>query len=331
MEKVSLIVPCYNEEAVLEIFYSEITEVMTKCSDYNFEVIYVDDGSSDKTLEILHALAQRDSRMKFISFSRNFGKESAMLAGLNLSSGDYVGILDADLQHSPDMIPQMLDAVTQEGYDVAAARRIQRKDDSKVKNALSRQFYKVINHISDVEIAEGSQDFRVMKRKVVDAILSLSEYNRFSKGIFSWVGFHTKWFEHEDRERAAGKTKWSFSKLLRYAIDGIISFSTAPLRIALYLGLFASISGVIYALYIIIKTIIDGADVPGFPSLMSGILVFGGLILFALGIIGEYLSRLYIEVKNRPHYIIDETNIIPAKRVADDITRDNQEQKETEE
>lgn len=309
MTKVDLLVPCYNEAEVLPLFYKEISAVMAACPDYDFRLIFINDGSRDKTLEEILKLAQDDKRVKYISFSRNFGKEAAMLAGMKYSSGDYVGILDADLQHSPDLIPGMLEAL-EEGYDVAAARRIDRKGEGKTKSFFSRMFYKISNKIIDIEIAHGAQDFRLMKRKVVDAIISLPEYSRFSKGIFSWVGFNTKWFEHVNRDRAAGKTTWSFIKLTRYAIDGIIGFSAVPLKISLFFGSFFSLLGFGYAAYIIIRTLLFGADVPGYPSIITAIFILGGLILISLGVIGEYLARIYIEVKHRPVYIVDETNIV---------------------
>ena len=231
MEKtVDLIVPCFNEGEVLELFHSEVSAVLDGCEGYAFHFIFVNDGSKDQTLNLLRRFAAEDKRVRYLSLSRNFGKESAMLAGMKYSTGDYVGILDADLQHSPELIPEMLSAL-EEGYEIAAARRVDRSGEGKVKSVFSRAFYKVINRMSDVDIQDGAQDFRIMKRQVVEAILSMPEYNRFSKGIFSWVGFRTKWFEHENRERAAGSSKWSFAKLFRYALDGIIGFSTAPLKV----------------------------------------------------------------------------------------------------
>ena len=228
-----------------------------------------------------------------------------------MSKADFVGIIDSDLQHSPELIPEMFKAVNEEGYDIAAARRVDRKGEAKIKSAFARSFYKLINKISDANIEEGAQDFRVMNRKVVNAIISIPEYNRFSKGIFSWVGFKTKWFEHENRERVAGKTKWSFWKLFTYAVDGILGFSTAPLKISLIIGTFTSLIGFIYALYTIIKTLDFGPDVAGYPSIICAILIVGGLILISLGITGEYIARMYMEVKNRPDYLINETNIVP--------------------
>ena len=233
-----------------------------------------------------------------------------MLAGMKYSTGDYIGILDADLQHSPELIIDML-AALEEGYDVAAARRTDRTGEGKVKSFFSRMFYKLGNSIIDIEIAHGAQDFRIMKRKVVEAVIAMPEYSRFSKGIFTWVGFNTKWFEHINRDRAAGKTTWSFFKLFRYAIDGIIGFSAVPLKVSLLFGSLFSLGGIFYAIYIVIRTMIFGADVAGYPSIISAIFVIGGLILFSLGVIGEYLARIYMEVKHRPIFIIDETNLDP--------------------
>ena len=310
MKTVDLIVPCYNESEVLPLLYSEVCDVMEACPNYEFNIIFVNDGSKDKTLQMITDFAAQDRRVKYISFSRNFGKEAAMLAGMKYSTGDYIGILDADLQHSPELLIDMLGAM-EEGYDVAAARRIDRAGEGKIKSFFSKMFYKLSNRILDIELAHGAQDFRIMKRKVVEAVIAMPEYSRFSKGIFTWVGFNTKWFEHVNRDRAAGKTTWSFITLFRYAIDGIIGFSTVPLKVALLFGSLFSAGGVFYALYIIIRTLISGSDVPGYPSIISAIFVIGGLILFSLGVIGEYLARIYMEVKHRPIFIIDETNIAP--------------------
>lgn len=313
MKSFELIVPCYNEEESVNLFYETVSPILYSI-DADCSFIFVDDGSRDNTAKLIKELAEKDAKVKYISFSRNFGKEAAMLAGLRMSKADYVGIIDSDLQHSPELIPEMFRAVTEEGYDIAAARRIDRKGEAKIKSAFSRSFYKLINKISDANIEEGAQDFRVMNRKVVNAIVSMPEYNRFSKGIFSWVGFKTKWFEHENRERAAGKTKWSFWKLFTYAVDGILGFSTAPLKISLIVGTFTSIIGFIYALYTIVKTLVFGPDVAGYPSIICAILIVGGLILISLGITGEYIARMYMEVKNRPDYLINETNIIPDEK-----------------
>ncbi len=312
MNTIDLIVPCYNESEVLPLFYSEVCAVSEKRTDFDFTFIFINDGSKDSTFTVIEELAKQDTRVKYISFSRNFGKEAAMLAGLKYSSADYVCILDADLQHSPDLILEMLSSLENNPeYDVAAARRTDREGESKFKSAFSKFFYSVINKMSSVDIPESAQDFRVMRRKVVDSIISLPEYNRFSKGIFSWVGFNTLWFDHENRERAAGETKWSFFSLLKYAVDGIIGFSTVPLKISLVTGSAVSSLGILYALYIVIKTLIKGPDVNGYPSIICAILVLGGLILISLGIIGEYLSRIYLEVKHRPVFLIDKTNIQP--------------------
>lgn len=311
MNTLEFIVPCYNENEALPAFYEAVSKVFANLSGVAASLIFVDDGSRDSTLEAIKSIAEKDSSVKYISFSRNFGKEAAMLAGLKMSRADFVGIIDADLQHSPELIPEMLKAVADEGYDIAAARRVDRSGEAKLKSAFSRAFYKLINCISDAQIEEGAQDFRIMSRKVVNAIISMPEYNRFSKGIFSWVGFKTKWFEHENQKRVAGTTKWSFWKLFTYAVDGIIGFSTAPLKLSLIVGTFTSLIGFLYALYTIVKTLVFGPDVNGYPSLICAILIIGGLVLISLGITGEYIARMYMEVKNRPDYIINETNIMP--------------------
>lgn len=309
MKKIELIVPCYNEGDVLRLFYGEVTPVMQSLDGFEYSFLFVNDGSRDNTLEIIKELAKKDSHVKYISFSRNFGKESAMLAGLKNSSADFVGILDADLQHSPQLIPEMLKAVDEEGYDVAAAKRSDRKGEKKFKSFLSESFYKVANRLTEVEIDPGAQDFRIMKKKVVQSIVSLSEHNRFTKGIFSFVGFETKWFSHENRERAAGETKWNLFKLLRYALDGILGFSNAPLRFPLFFGAALFLLGFLFGLVLAIRSLCVGAAVvsPGF--IVCVLCTIGGLVLVCLGVIGEYLSRIYAEVKNRPQYIIDETNL----------------------
>lgn len=307
--KICLIIPCYNEEESIKILYNELCETIKEINNYHVELLFIDDGSDDDTLEIIQNISNSDIRVKFVSFSRNFGKESAILAGLRFAKGDYIGVLDADLQHPPFALINMVKAL-EEGYDIAAARRIDRNGEKKTYSWFARKFYKAINMMSQIKIDEGAQDFRIMKRKVVKAIINMPEYHRFSKGIFSWVGFKTKWFEHENRERIAGTTKWSFAKSFRYAVDGIISFSTMPLRVSLVTGFVVSMFGFVYALYIVIKTLILGSDWPGFPTITSLILIMSGFILLSLGIIGEYISRIYTEVKNRPVYIIDKTNIV---------------------
>ena len=309
MKRIEMIVPCFNEGDVLELFYKEVTPVMQSLKGFDYSFIFVNDGSRDNTLELIKAFAEKDSHVKYISFSRNFGKESAMLAGLRNSTADLVGILDADLQHSPSLIPEMVKAVTGEGYDIAAAKRSDRKGESGFKSLLSGAFYKVANKLTEVEIDPGAQDFRIMKRKVVLSIVSMAEHNRFTKGIFSFVGFNTKWFAHENRERAAGETKWSIVKLFRYALDGILGFSNAPLKLSFWSGALSFAFGVLYGLVFVIRRIIEHERFISVNLIIALICAVGGLILICLGIIGEYLARIYTEVKNRPMYIIDETNI----------------------
>lgn len=309
MKKLTLIVPCYNEEDVLNAFYDEITKVASQCKEYEFEFLFVNDGSRDDTQNIIESFAKKDDRVRFVSFSRNFGKEAAMLAGLENSNGDYVGFIDADLQHSPDLIPDMLKAVDEEGYDVAACRRVDRKGEKKFKSMLSGAFYKVVNKISETYIDDGAQDYRIMNRNVVDAILSMQENIRFTKGIFSWVGFSTKWFPHENRERAAGDTKWSITKLFKYAMDGIIGYTSSPLRIPLYLGIIFIVLSALYAVAVIVKLCVSGYVFSlTLTAALFALLFIGGLILLSIGIVGEYLARVYTEVKNRPKYLIAKTN-----------------------
>ena len=304
---VSLIIPCYNEEEVLPILYEALKGVRESMKDSGkeFEFIFVSDGSRDKTQDIIKDFAETDPDVRYVFFSRNFGKEAAMYAGMQKAKGEYVAILDADMQDPPSLIPSMIADLDTGEYDVVAARRVTRQGEPPIRSFFARCFYKLINKMIDVEIADGARDFRLMRRQVVDAILSLSERQRFSKGIFAWVGFRTKWVEHENVERAAGETKWSFWKLFRYAIDGIVAFTTAPLRLATYAGFFFAIAGFAYMLYYFIKAIIGRIwdQVAGYPSLLCFILFIGGLVLMALGIIGEYLGRTYIESKGRPIYI----------------------------
>lgn len=309
MKKMSVIVPCYNEKAVLPAFYDEITKVAEVCSNYEFEFLFVNDGSKDETQNIVESFAKKDERVKYISFSRNFGKEAGMLAGLEHCTGDFACFIDADLQHSPELIPEMLKAVDEEGYDVAACRRVDRKGEQKLKSMLSGAFYKIVNKISETYIDDGAQDYRVMNRKVIDSILAMKENIRFTKGIFSWVGFNVKWFPHENRERAAGDTKWSVTKLFKYAMDGIIGYTSSPLRIPLYLGILMIIFSGIYAIGVLIHLITVGYVFSlTLRAIMFGILFVGGLILISIGIAGEYLARIYTEVKDRPKYLIAKTN-----------------------
>ena len=305
---VSLIVPCYNEEESLPILYGALCDVREQVSDREFEFIFVNDGSRDKTAEVIRDLASKDKCVKYVFFSRNFGKEAAMYAGLEKAHGDYIAILDADMQDPPSLIPSMIESLDKDEADIVAARRVTRKGEPPIRSFFARSFYKLINKMCDVEIADGARDFRLMKRCVVDAIISLNERQRFSKGIFAWVGFRTKWVEHENVERVAGETKWSFWKLFRYAIDGIVAFTTAPLRFATYCGFAFAFAAFLYIVYYFIRAIILRIydQVPGYPSLLCFMLFIGGLILMALGLLGEYIGRIFIEVKRRPQYIVSE-------------------------
>ncbi len=308
---VSIIVPCYHEEAALPFFLREMRKTMAALSGEfgcEVELLFVDDGSRDRTLELLRGFAEEDKRVRYLSFSRNFGKEAAMYAGLRHARGDYVAIMDADLQHPPAMLREMYRGLRSGEYDCVAARRENRAGEPPVRSFFARQFYKVINRISDTEIVEGACDFRMMKRRMVDAIVSMGEYNRFSKGIFSWVGFRTKWLPYENVERVAGETKWSFWKLLLYSIQGIVGFSTAPLALASVLGLVLCVGSLIMVVYIIIKTLLFGDPVGGWPSMACMVLFLGGVQLFCMGILGQYLAKTYLETKRRPIYILAETD-----------------------
>lgn len=302
---VSLIVPCYNEEEALPFLYNALCDVRKEVTDHKFEFIFVNDGSRDKTSSVIKGFAKDDPDVKFIIFSRNFGKEAAMYAGLEKAQGDLVAIMDADMQDPPSLIPSMIKSIENDEADIVASRRVSREGEPKIRSFFARLFYKLINKMVDVEIADGARDFRLMKRQVVDAILALNERQRFSKGIFAWVGFRTKWVEFVNTERVAGETKWSFFKLFKYAIDGIVAFTTAPLRFATYLGFAFAGLGFFYLVYYFIRAIILRIynDVPGYPSLLCFILFIGGLTLMSLGILGEYIGRTFIEVKNRPLYI----------------------------
>lgn len=307
---ISLTVPCYNEEEALPFLYEALCKVMGDCPQYDYELILVNDGSTDKTLSVMKDMAAKDDRIHYISFSRNFGKEAAMYAGLAAAKGDWVGLLDADMQDPPSLLPEMFQTLESGEADIVATRRVSRKGEPPIRSFFARRFYHLINRHTDVEIVDGARDFRVMTRPVVDAILKMPECQRFSKGIFAWVGFRTKWLEYENIERIAGETKWSFWKLFLYAIEGIVSFTTAPLKIATYVGLLTSFGAFVYLLYYFIHAIINRIwdKVAGYPSLLSFMLFLGGMILMALGIIGEYLAKTYLEVKNRPLYIIAEEN-----------------------
>ncbi|MBQ8392535.1 MAG: glycosyltransferase family 2 protein [Clostridia bacterium] len=306
--KISLIIPCYNEEDSLPPLYEALKEVTGSMPDYDFEMIFVDDGSKDRTLPILKELAEVDERITYISFSRNFGKEAAMYAGFCNVSGDYAAVMDADMQHPPSLIPEMVKILETGEYDSVAARRTTRKGESKIRSFFSRCFYKLMGKISDANMKQGATDFRLMRREMVDAIVSMSENNRFSKGIFGWVGFKTYWLPYENVERVAGKTKWSFFGLLKYSTDGIMSFSTTPLKIASWSGLFFTFCSIALLIFVFIRAALYGDPVAGWPSTICIILFIGGVQLFSLGIMGQYISKMYVEVKNRPHYIVSQTN-----------------------
>lgn len=303
----SVIVPCYNEQESLPYFYKEIKKVEKEMDYVDFEYIFVNDGSKDKTLDILRDFAKKDKKVRYVSFSRNFGKEAAMLAGLDYSKGDYVTLMDADLQDPPHLLIDMYKVITEEGFDCVGTRRVTRKGEPVIRSFFARMFYKIINKMSKVEMVDGARDFRLMTRQMVDSILSLKEYNRYSKGLFSFVGYKTKWLEYENVQRVAGSTKWSFWKLLIYAFEGIIAFSTTPLMIAALVGIIFFIVSFIMIIVIIVRTLTFGDPVSGWPSLVCIIFFVSGVQLFCLGIIGAYLSKTYLETKNRPVYIVKET------------------------
>ncbi len=306
----SIIVPCFNEEAAIPYFYDEMSRVLGemtgKWKDFEAEYVFVDDGSKDRTLEEIKALREKDKRVRYVSFSRNFGKEAGIYAGLENSRGDYVVIMDVDLQDPPALLPDMFKAVYEEGFDSAATRRVTRKGEPPIRSFFARLFYKLINRISDAEIVDGARDYRIMTRQMADAILSMGEYNRFTKGIYGWVGFNTKWLEFENVERVAGETKWSFWKLCKYALEGIIAFSSAPLSIATYFGIFMAFMAFLFILVIIIKKLTIGDPTYGWSSMVCIILLVSGIQLFCIGIVGQYLSKAYLETKKRPIYIAKE-------------------------
>lgn len=306
MEKISVVVPCYNEEQALQYFYKEICKVSDEMNKFEFEYLFIDDGSKDNTLRELKKLSKEDKRVRFISFSRNFGKEAAMYAGFKKAEGTYVTIMDADLQDPPHMLVEMMKYIKEEGYDCVATRRTTRKGEPVIRSFFARMFYKIINKISNADVVDGARDFRLMTREMIDAILSMSENNRFSKGIFGWVGFKTKWLEYTNVERVAGETKWSFWKLFIYSLDGIVAFSTVPLSIASIMGFLFCLVSIVMVIGIIFKTVIWGDPVSGWPSLACIIFFIGGVQLFCMGILGQYLAKIYLETKKRPIYIIRE-------------------------
>ena len=308
---ISVIVPCYNEEAALPYFLQEIRKVADKMSttfQLDFEILFINDGSRDETLQILRQAAKEDKRIRYISFARNFGKEAAMYAGFQNCTGDYAAVMDADMQDPPALLPEIYQALQTGEYDSVATRRVTRKGEPPIRSFFARCFYKLINRISDADIVDGARDFRLMTRQMVDAILSMTEYNRFSKGIFGWVGFRTKWLPYENVERVAGETKWSFWKLFLYSLEGITAFSTAPLAIASVAGVVLCLVALLFVCIVMIKTLAFGDAVGGWPSMMCVILFLGGVQLFCMGILGQYLAKTYLETKKRPIYIVQETN-----------------------
>ena len=305
MEKCTIVVPCYNEEEAIPLFYEATNEAL-KCMPVEIEYLFVNDGSKDKTLNVLRELSEKDARVHFVSFSRNFGKEAAMYAGLKESTGDYVAIMDADLQDPPELIPEMYESIINEGYDCVATRRVDRKGEPPIRSAFANMFYFIMHIIAKVDMVPGARDFRLMKRTMVDAIVDMSEYNRFSKGIFGWVGFDTKWIPYENRKRVAGKTKWSFFKLFQYSIEGIVAFSTAPLVWSSLIGMIFCLLAFAALIFLFVRALVFGDPVSGWPSLACMITFFAGIQLFCFGIIGMYISKTYLEVKGRPIYIVKE-------------------------
>lgn len=311
---ISLIVPCYNEQEALPIFYEETKKVLDE-QQYEYEMLFVNDGSKDGTLTILKELAAKDERVSYLSFSRNFGKEAAMYAGFCNAKGDYVAVMDADLQDPPSLLPEMVEKLEGGEYDSVAACRVSRKGEPAIRSWFARMFYRIINKMSDAEIVDGARDFRLMRREMVDAIVEMGEYNRFSKGIFGWIGFRTCWLPYENVNRIAGETKWSFWKLFKYAVDGMINFSHAPLSIASWFGLFMTLLSFAAVMFIVVRRLIFGDPVAGWASTACIITFIGGVQLFCMGIMGQYIAKTYMEVKKRPHYIVAESNIDGLKKV----------------
>ena len=307
MKLIDIVVPCYNEEEVLPLFIEETNRVIDTISGYRFRYIFINDGSKDKTLMVLRTLASRFPNVRYISFSRNFGKEAAMYAGLEHSTGDYVIVMDADLQHPPKMFPDMIKGV-EEGYDCCALYRAKQKGESKIRQLVSKIFFSFQNKISDVKMPDGAVDYRIMSRQMVNSIVSLGEKQRFSKGIFCWVGYNTKWIEYQNVERTVGTTKWSIWGLFKYALDGITSFSVAPLRFITVLGFIIFLLSIIWIIITLVQTLIMGIDVPGYVTTLCAVLFSGGIVEMSVGVIGEYIGRIYIESKGRPIYIAGETN-----------------------
>mgnify|MGYP003295408518 CR=1 FL=1 len=306
---ISIVVPCYNEEPTLEILYKELNRIAGEMAAYDFEYVFVNDGSKDRTLAILKEMAEKDTKVKYVSFSRNFGKEAGLLAGLKHAKGDFIATMDADMQDPPALLPEMVAYVESGEYDNAATRRVTRKGEPKIRSFFARQFYKIINKLTNIEIVDGARDFQMMKRTMCDAVLDMPEVNRFSKGIFSWVGFKKKWLEYENIERKAGETKWNFWKLFKYSLEGIVAFSTKPLALMFIMGILLCVIAFIAIVIIIIRAIVGDYDIgDGWASIVCLITFIGGLNLFSMGIIGQYLAKTYLETKNRPIYIAKEKN-----------------------
>lgn len=307
-EKISIVVPCYNEEEAIPYFYKELTSVFEKLKSFDYELIMVDDGSNDKTLKVIKKYAEKDNKIKYYSFSRNFGKEAAIYAGFCNASGDFVAVMDADMQDPPSLLPKMIEILKSGEYDSVATRRVNRNGEPPIRSWFSKKFYKIINRISDADIVDGARDFRLMKKSMVKAIVAMQENNRFSKGIFGWIGFKTYWLPFENVERVAGETKWNFWKLFKYALDGIVNFSEVPLSIASGFGIIMTFLSFAFMIFIIIRRIFFGDPVAGWASTICVIIFIGGVQLFSIGIMGQYVAKNYTESKKRPHYIISETN-----------------------
>ena len=306
---ISIVVPCYNEEKALPFYYNKMKEIMEKMDYVDFEIVFVNDGSSDDTLNVIKKIASEDTRIKYITFSRNFGKEAGMYAGFEYSKGDYIGVMDADLQDPPELLETMYNEIKSNNYDCVATRRTTRKGEPPIRSFFAKMFYKIINKISKTEMVDGARDYRLMTRQMLNAIISMKEYNRYSKGLFSFVGFNTKWLEYENIERVAGDTHWSFWKLFKYALEGITAFSTTPLVLSSIIGILFFFIAMIIIIFIIVNTLINGNETSGWPSTICIIFMVTGIQLFCIGIIGQYLSKVYLEVKNRPIYIVKESNI----------------------
>lgn len=307
MKKLSIVIPCYNEQETIDLFIQEMLKVEAELP-LDFEYLFVNDGSKDSTLSVLKAAASQKSNVYYLSFSRNFGKEAALIAGLRAAKGDYITVMDVDLQDPPELLPQMYDKI-QEGYDIVGTRRSNRTGEPAVRSFFAKKFYQLINRISDTEMVDGARDFRLMTRQVVDAILELNEVNRFSKGLFSWVGFDTYYISYENRERSAGETTWNFWSLFKYSLEGIINFSEAPLTMATFVGILSCVLSILAMLYFFLSNLITKNPVPGWPSLICIVLFLGGLQLFCLGIVGKYIGKIFLEVKSRPNYIIKASHL----------------------